>query len=237
MPEVIQVEGISNAEFFERYAARGRVGLFGGAKLVNRLISRGQRHIDADGQWSRWSHAFLFEGRRADGHHWLIESDLDFHRKHIRLGAQENRVAKYHADEKTSALAILDFGLTPAQTDRVIAEALEHVATRSKYSLREIAGTAWAMRRAERRERGNPWERERAYFCSAFVRQVLASAGVEVAPGVAVKNTAPEHIARAGVPHTRWELLRGEAPRSRLRKLGEKIKARLDGRRAGRQRA
>src|SRR5476649_821723 len=118
MPETIHVEGLTNAEFFERHAAAGRIGLLGGPLLIDRLIGRAQRHLDDDRAHSLWSHTVLFQGRRADGHHWVIESDLDIHRKHIRLGVQENRVAKYHDGKKTAALAILDFGLTPAQTTR-----------------------------------------------------------------------------------------------------------------------
>ncbi len=33
-------------------------------------------------------HAFLFQGARHDGHHWVIESDLQINRKHIKLGVQ-----------------------------------------------------------------------------------------------------------------------------------------------------
>ncbi len=45
------------------------------------------------------SHAFLFEGLRPDGCHWVIESGLQIHRKHIQLSVQENRIEKYF-DEK-----------------------------------------------------------------------------------------------------------------------------------------
>ena len=227
MPEVIHVEGLTNAEFFERYAAPGRIGLFGGPELINRMINRAQRHLSEDRAWSRWSHAFLFQGRRADGHHWVIESDLDIHKKHIRLGVQENRITKYHPDDKTSALAVLDFGLTPAQVERVIAAALEQVATRTRYSLRELAGTLWAMRHEEWRPRENLLARDRSLFCSAFVRHVFAEAGIDLAAGIDLKNTAPEHIARTEVPHTQWLMVRGEVPISKVRGLVRRVKARL----------
>src|SRR4029079_10270333 len=127
MAETILVEGLTNAEFFERHAAPGRIGLFGGPELINRLINRAQRHLNDDREWSRWSHAFLFQGRRHDGHHWVIESDLDIHRKHIRLGVQENRTAKYYNEATNSCVAILDFNLTPEQEQKVLAAALELV--------------------------------------------------------------------------------------------------------------
>ena len=230
MPETIHVEGLTNAEFFERHAAPGRIGLFGGPELINRMIGRAQRHLDDARAWSRWSHAFVFQGRRHDGHHWVVESDLDIHRKHIRLGVQENRVTKYHDDAHTTALAVLDFGLTPAQVDRVLAGALELVAQRTRYSLREIAGTAWAMRHPEWRPRENLLARDRAFYCSAFVRHVFAAAGVDLVSGIAEKNTAPEHLARTAVPHTKWVMVRGEAPVSRVRGVVKRIKARLRGR-------
>lgn len=226
MPETIHVEGLTNAEFFERHAAPGRVGLVGGPELINRLIGRAQRQLDDDRAWSHWSHAFLFQGRRADGHHWVIESDLDIHRKHIRLGVQENRVAKYHDAKHTTALAILDFGLTPAQTEQVLAHALEQVAGQTRYSLREIAGTAWAMRHPTWRPRENLLARDRAFFCSAFVRHVFNAIGLDLVTGIDVKNTAPEHISRTTMPHTKWLLIRGPAPASRARGLVKRVKAR-----------
>jgi len=227
MPETILVDGLTNAEFFERHAAPGRIGLYGGPELINRMINRAQRHIDDHHAWSRWSHAFLFQGRRADGHHWVIESDLDIHRKHIRLGVQENRITKYHDDAHTTALAVLDFGLTPAQVDRLLAAALEQVALHSRYSLREIAGISWAMKRPEWQPRENVLARDRAFFCSAFVRHVFAEVGVDLVAGIAEKNTAPEHIARTEVPHSKWLLVRGEVPVSRVRGLVKRVKARL----------
>lgn len=227
MPEIIAVEGLTNEEFFERHARAGRVGLIGGPELINRLIGRAQRHLDDDHEWSRWSHAFLFQGRRHDGHHWLIESDLDIKRKHIRLGVQENRASKYFDGTKTTAIAVLDFGLTPEQEQRVLAGALELVAAGARYSLREIAGTAWAMRHAEWRPRENLLAREQAFYCSAFVRHVFAAAGVDLVCGIAEKNTAPEHLARTAVPHTQWRMIRGEAPVSRVRRLVKRVRAKL----------
>ena len=53
MPETIIVEGLTNREFFERYAAPGRVGLIGGPELLNRIIMRAQRHLDEQNEWSR----------------------------------------------------------------------------------------------------------------------------------------------------------------------------------------
>ena len=92
--EIVRVEGLSNREFLERYARPGCIGLSGGVSLIDRAICRAQRHLDAEENWGAWSHAFLFQGQRMDGHQWVIESDLQLHRKHVILGVQENRIAK-----------------------------------------------------------------------------------------------------------------------------------------------
>ena len=225
MPETIIVDGLTNREFLERYAAPGRVGLVGGPDLLNRLISRAQRHLDDNHEWSRWSHAFLFQGRRRDGHQWVVESDLDIKRKHIRLGVQENRIAKYFDDSCYTSIAILDFGLTPGQEENVLANALELVAGGVRYSLREIAGTVWAMRHPRWQPRENLLTQEQAFYCSSFVRHVFGQAGVNLIKGVAEKNTAPEHIIRTAVPHTKWVLTRAEKPVSRLRKLVKRLRS------------
>ncbi len=227
MPDTIIVEGLTNEEFFEQHARPGRVGLIGGPELINRLIGRAQRHIDVAGEWSRWSHAFIFQGRRHDGHHWLVESDLEIKRKHIRLGVQENRVAKYYDATKTTALAVLDFSLTAEQERRVLSGALELVAAGTRYSLREIAGTAWALRHPAWRPRENLLAREQAFYCSAFVRHVFDGAGIDLAAGIAAKNTAPEDLARTVLPHRKWLMTRGHAPASRVRGLVKRVRARL----------
>jgi len=231
MPETFIVEGLSNREFFEAHAAPGRVGLVGGPLFIDRMIGRAQRHLDEDREWSRWSHAILFQGRRHDGHHWVVESDLDIKTKHIRLGVQENRVGKYYDEAKVSSLAVLDFGLTPEQLRRVLAGALELVAEGTRYSLREIAGTAWALRHPEWRPRENLLAREKAFYCSAFVRHVFAQAGLDLAGGIAEKNTAPEHLARSTAPHKKWVLTRSPVPASRVRRIVKRVKSRLKKRR------
>jgi hypothetical protein len=112
------VTGLSNREFLERHAGPARVGLSGGVTPIDLAICRAERHLDGGKRWGIWSHVFLFEGVRADGQHWVIESDLELHRKHIRLGAQENRIAKYYDEKLYTARAVLDFGLTAADRRR-----------------------------------------------------------------------------------------------------------------------
>ena len=224
--DAILVEGLSNRDFLERYAQAGRVGLSAGTALADRMIARAERHIDERGQWGSWSHAFVFEGRRVDGHHWLMESDLQFHRKHVQLGVQENRLAKYFDEELYTALAVLDFGLTADQVAVLINGGLELVATHTRYSLRELLGTLVALRQPKRRGQENLLARDHSFYCSAFVQHLFRHAGLDLAPGLEVKNTTPEDLARSPVPHASW-LLRREMPRSPLAAVATRVRRRV----------
>jgi hypothetical protein len=224
--QVIRLCNLSNEEFLKLHARPGRIGLSGGLTLIDKAICRAERHLDEKEHWGLWSHAFLFQGARADGHHWLIESDLQVHHKHIQLGVQENRVSKYYDEKLYTNLAILDFGLSEEHVAALLNEALELVATRARYSLRELLGTLIALRRQEMRGRNNILARESSMYCSAFVQHLFRKTGMELAPGVDGKNTTPEDISRSPVPHVTY-LLQREAPRSRLEQLARRAKARV----------
>jgi hypothetical protein len=217
----IVVTGLSNREFLERHARPGRIGLCGGTTNVDIAIRRAQRHLHEARRWSDWSHAFIFQGVRADGQHWVVESDIQIHRRHIQLGAQENRAAKYFDEKMFPALAVLDFGLDEAQVATLLREALELVASRERYSLRELVGTLITLRKPELRARENLLARERSVYCSAFVRRIFLKAGIDLVPGVAGKNTTPEDISRTPVPHVAYRLQREIAPGkiSKLKKI------------------
>jgi hypothetical protein len=224
--ETIRLTNLTNEEFLKLHARPGRIGLSGGLTLVDKAICRAERHLDENERWGLWSHAFIFQGTRADGHHWVIESDLQVHHKHIQLGVQENRVTKYHDEELYTNLAILDFGLSEEHTAALLCEGLELVATRAKYSVRELFGTLLALRRQELRARTNVLARESSMYCSAFVQHVFRKLSIELAPGIDGKNTTPEDLWRSTIPHTKYLLLR-EAPKSPLEKLRRRTKARV----------
>jgi hypothetical protein len=202
--ERIRVEGLGARAFLEEHARAGRIGLVGGSSVIDRAIALAQWKQAPATRGSEWSHAFLFQGRRADGQHWVIESDLDLHRRHVRLGVQENRASKYADEAAWPRIAILDVGLDAATEARVLALALELVATRVRYSLRELVGTLIALRAPSARARPNPLAREHAIFCSAFVQHVFREAGVDLVPGVDVKNTTPEDLARSPRARRIW---------------------------------
>ena len=217
------VSDLSNEEFFSQYAKAGRIGLTSGITLIDRAICRAERHVSPDERWGSWSHAYLFQGKRTDGHHWVVESDLQIHQKHIQFGVQENRVSKYFDEGCYSNLAILDFGLSESQVSDVLVEALDLVSNRAKYSLRELFGTLIALRRPPLRSQNNVLARERSLYCSAFVQHLFRKVGLDLVPGIDIKNTTPEDIARSSVPHTAWALRRG-LPTSSLLPLKARVR-------------
>jgi hypothetical protein len=196
---------------------------------VDKAICRAERHLDEEKQWGSWSHAFLFQGQRLDGHHWVIESDLQIHHKHIQLGVQENRISKYFDEKLYSTLAVLDFGLAEAQVSSLLGCALELVAERARYSVRELFGTLVALRHPQLRERDNVLAREKSMYCSAFVQHLFQRMGLELAPKVHRKNSTPEDIWRTGVPHVRYVLKREEGP-NKLETLKKKLRRRVKAR-------
>ncbi len=198
----------SNADFLLAHAAPARIGLAGGNHPIDRSIRRVQRSLTADGGGSAWSHAFLFGERRSDGRWWVLESDLDVRHKQVRLGVQENRLDKYFDAAQWPNLAVLDFGLDGAQAASVLARALDLLAQATRYSLRELVGTALTLARPDLRTRENLLAREGSLYCSAFVQHCYAGIGIEFTPGVHAKNTTPHDIAATTLPHRAERLLR-----------------------------
>jgi hypothetical protein len=208
---VVPVTGLTNCEFFETHAHPGRIGLVGGVTLIEKAIKRAERHLDPKQRWSLWSHAMVFEGKRIDGHHWVIESDLQIHNKHIQLGVQENRIEKYADATMYPNLAILDFGLTETQVSAVLREGLEMLADHAIYSLTELLGTAVALHNPWFRNRKNLLARKKSMYCSGFVQYLYQKASIDLAPGSHPSHGSPEDISRTPVPHTTYLLQRAEA--------------------------
>lgn len=224
--ETHMITGLSNREFLGKYAKPGRVGLSGGVTLIDKAIRMAERHVDEEGRWGKWSHAFIFQGLRADAHHWVIESDLQVIRKHISLGVQENRVAKYHDESYYTWLAVMDFGLTEDQASALVREGLELVACRTRYSIRELAGALFALQNPSFRGKGNVLSRDQSLYCSAMVQHLFHKIGVNLAPDLNEKNSTPEDIHRSPVPHTTWVLDRAVEP-ARIVKFAGRIRQRV----------
>jgi len=208
MSNFVQISGKSNQEFLQTYAGAGRVGLACGSYQVDKLLRKAQKHATPDKQWGLWSHALIFQGERADGHHWVIESDLDIHRNHVRLGAQENRVSKYYDEALFPSLAVLDFGLEKTQVATVVSEGLEMISGRARYSIAELIGTLVGLRIPSRRGKPNLLSKENSFYCSAFVQHLFSKCGVHLVPGVEAKRNTPEDLFRSPVPHVTYLLER-----------------------------
>lgn len=235
MNPLVAVPQMSNREFIETYAKAGRIGLAGGPSLSSMMIQLAERHVDDTKlEPSLWSHAFLFQGRRVDGHHWVIESDIEIHRRHIRLGVQENRIDKLCDPKVYSSLAILDFDLTNEQTDALLSEGLDMVSGRVRYSIRELIGTLVALKHTKIRSGDNLLAREQSCYCSAFVHHVFSKIGMDLAPGMGGKNSTPEDISRTPVPHTTYLMRAEHTPdypiidlKRRVRSVVQKAKEKL----------
>jgi hypothetical protein len=159
----------------------------------------------------------------------VIESDLQIHRKHIQLGVQENRVSKYFDEELYTNMAVLDLGLAEEQVACLLREGLELVANRARYSLRELFGTLIALRRPDLRSRQNLLARESSMYCSALMQHLFRKAGLDLAPGVDLKNTTPEDIARTAIPHVTY-LLQRRVTRSKFTELKARVRRRVGAR-------
>jgi hypothetical protein len=200
-----------NQNLFDMFAKPGVVGLAGGAHFIDRTIRKVQRHWRADAPRSLYSHAFICSGVRGDGHHWVLESDLEIRTKQIRLGVQENRAAKYFSALDYPNLALLDFQLDTAQTTSVITSALDLLAGAATYSLRELLGTLIALQRPTLRAKENLLSREGAVFCSAMVQHCFHPIGIEFSAGVSIKNTTPEDISATSFLHLRHAVIRSDS--------------------------
>jgi hypothetical protein len=201
-------DNVTNREFLETHAAAGRVGLVGASHFIDAPIKRAQRAVRGDSSDSQWSHAFLFEGKRVDGEHWLMESDLDIAHRHVRFGVQENRISKYFDEEAYPIITVLDFNLSEAQVSTILKAGLDMVADQVEYSIRELFGTLVALPSRRLRSRANLFEKEKSFYCSAFVQHLYLKVGIDFALDTDTKHTSPEHIYINPLPHTTYLLRR-----------------------------
>ncbi len=204
--KLITVNNMTNQEFLETYAAAGRVGLVGATHFIDVGIKRAQRVINPSKSDSQWSHAFLFQGKRLDDEHWVMESDLDVAGRNIRFGVQENRISKYFDEKTYPVVAVLDFGLTDEQIHKVLKAGLSLISQQWKYSIRELLGTLVALPSRRLRNRPNLFHKEQSLYCSAFVQHLYLELNYDFATDTHEKNTSPEHIFQTPLPHTTYLL-------------------------------
>jgi hypothetical protein len=202
-----EITGISTEEFWKRYAKKGAVGLVGGTLWIHKAICEAQALITPDGKPSLWAHAFIFTGRRPDGVDWLAESDLVVEPLRLRIvnGAQASRIDKYYGTDKARHCAVLDFGLSDPEVDKVVRRALDMVSRKILYPVSGLFGTLLAYLSGTERWR-NLWNTRNALYCSAFVQEAYLAAGIDLAPEVATTQTGPDHLWQTRVPHTSYLL-------------------------------
>ncbi len=204
-----EIAGISTEEFWKRYAKKGAVGLVGGTIWIHRAICETQALVTPDHKPSLWAHAFIFTGKRPDGFDWLAESDLVVEPLRLRIinGAQESRIDKYYGTDKALHCAVLDFGLSDPDADKVVRKALDMISKKILYPVSGLFGTLLAYLSGTERWR-NLWNTRNALYCSAFVQEAYLAAGIDLARDVATTNTSPEHLWLTKVPHRSYLLKR-----------------------------
>ena len=195
--------------FFTEHYKPGIIGIVGTKGTIGMAIREAQKAVTTDGETSLWSHCFIFGDLRLDRRGqggtksrspYIFESDLkvDVFKPQLRNGAQENWIGKY-CREKVENAAIIDFGLSEAERDNVLATTLQLVDEQVLYPIHELLGTWWAII-TKKEWLENPVDDPHAMYCSAFVSYCYKEAGVDfLAPQVSVSNTTPEHIAQAGI--------------------------------------
>jgi hypothetical protein len=204
-----EVTGISTEEFWARYGKKGAIGLVGGTLWIHRAICEAQALVTPDGKPSLWAHAFIFTSKRLDGFNWLAESDLVVEPLRLRIvnGAQESRIDKYYETKKALHCAVLDFGLSDTDVDKVVRKALDMISQKILYPVSGLFGTLLAYLSGTEKWR-NLWNTRNALYCSAFVQAAYLAAGIDLARDVATTNTSPEHLWLTKVPHTSYVLKR-----------------------------
>lgn len=222
MKHITITPDVSNRDFLEAYVGSARIGLCGGSEFINKAIRKLQWQVTADGRRSPWSHAFMFSERRSDDEFWVLESDLDFRHKQIRLGVQENRMSKYYDEAEYPNLAIIDFGLTPQQTKAVLTEGLNLLSGLSTYSLSELLGTLMSLGHTSLRSKENLLAREGALYCSAMVQHCFDAINFDLKPNVETKNITPHDLFQTPQPHTAYHLIR-EQPKGPRKSIGRRM--------------
>ena len=195
--------------FFTEHYKPGIIGIVGTKGTIGMAIREAQKAVTADGETSLWSHCFIFEDLRLDRRGqggtksrspYIFESDLkvDVFKPQLRNGAQENWIGKY-CREKVENAGVIDFGLSDAERDNVLATALQLVDEQVLYPIHELLGTWWAII-TKKEWLENPVDDPHAMYCSAFVSYCYKEAGVDfIGPEVSTSNTTPEHVAQAGI--------------------------------------
>jgi len=203
-------------KFFVGHYKPGIIGLVGTRDAIGLAIREAQREVTGDGKSSLWSHCFIFGELRLDRmgpegtkskSPYIFESDLEvtLSSAQLRNGAQENWIGKW-CKETVENAAVIDFGLSEAQRDGVLATALQLIDEQVLYPIQELLGT-WLAIITKKQWLPNPLDDPHAMYCSAFVRHCYKEAGKDfLGQEVSVSNTTPEDIAQEGIKEGKIEI-------------------------------
>jgi hypothetical protein len=199
---------MSNEAFINEHAANGLVGLVGGNAPIDKAIRSVQNKVFDSPIAGLWSHAFMFSERRADDFWWLLESDLDYGLKRMRIGVQENRASKYYDENLYPNIAILDFGLTPQQTKAILTKGFNLLFHGAKYSIREVLGTFLTVKSRKLRSKENILAQDKSFYCSALVQHCYEGVSIQFQENINSKNITPFDIANTEIHHKSYQLIR-----------------------------
>jgi len=199
-------------EFFTSNFKPGAIGLVGTTDLMGRAIREAQKSFTLDGLPSRWCHALIFGGLRLDRHNpdsndfsmvpslHIFESSFDIYPStaQIRNGVQENWIGNW-CDNQTDQACVVDFNLSEAERDNVLATALQLVDEQVSFPILGLA-EVWLKIAVNRLWEPNPFIGRNSMFCSQFARYCYRTANRDfLGSEVDISNTAPEHIYQAGL--------------------------------------
>lgn len=196
-------------QFFTDHYRPGAIGLVGAKDTIGLAVREAQRAVTKDKKPSLWSHCFIMGEMRLDQRGpqgskskspYIFESDLkvNLFKPQLRNGAQENWIGKW-CRETVETAAVIDFGLSEDQKEKILATALQLVDEQVLYPIQELLGTWWAVI-MRKQWQANPLDDPHAMYCSAFVRYCYKEAGRDfIGAEISVSNTAPEDIAQAGI--------------------------------------
>jgi len=195
--------------FFTKHFKPGAIGLVGIKDTIGLAIREAQRPLTPDEKPSLWSHCFICGDLRLDRRGpggtrskspYIFESDLKvtLFKPQLRNGAQENWIGKWCKGNVEHA-AVIDFGLSEAQSNDILSTALQLVDEQVLYPIHELLGT-WLAIIMGKQWLPNPLDDPHAMYCSAFVRYCYREAEKDfLGQEVSVSNTTPEHIAQSGI--------------------------------------
>ncbi len=196
-------------KFFTGHYKPGLIGLIGSNDPVGLAIREAQASLTSGHEPSLWSHCFILGDMRLDRRGpgqslskspYIFESDLKIKlfKPQLRNGAQENWIGKW-SDDKVENAAVIDFGLSDDQRDKVLGTALQLVDEQVLYPIQELLGT-WFAIITKKQWQENPFNDPHAMYCSAFVRYCYKEGGRDfLGDDISISNTTPEDIARAGL--------------------------------------